>query len=702
MYRAGTRASRLALIQTREALRQFESRLTGVAFELVPCSSPGDRDLATDLRTSPGDFFTRDLDDAVREGRLDLAIHSAKDLPDPLPEGLDWCWLPWREDPRDALVLAPGRTVAALPAAPVIGISSDRRAGWCRARFPGAELRPIRGNIDERLAQLDAGAYDAILMAGAALARLGLAERVSEWIPLDALAVPDGQGVLALTFRAGDPPLVALRNALVKAVRFVGAGVGSADLCTLAGAAELAAAEVCLYDVLMDERLLERLPPTAQRLFVGKRAGAHAQPQAEINRLLADYARRGLRVVRLKGGDPGLFGRLAEELAELERWQLPYRVLPGVSSLTAATTATGLLLTRRGVSRGFTVMTPRAEGGALAPVGAAARARLPLVLFMGVQVAGEAARQLLEEGWEAETPVAVVFDAGGENERITRLTLGALAAGGAGAAEDDAPGLVIVGEVTRYGVPAHAGALEGRRVLLTCSTALQERAARRVVDYGGRPLGRPLIRLEPTPEARRQIRKLDAYRAAMLTSPSAVRCFLEVVAAERVDLRQVPRLIACGPGTAAELRKAGLLADVVPADDFGAAGLRQALGAFVRPGDRVLRLRSDKAGDELARAVQAMGADVTDCVLYTNAAVPYETLPAFDAVFFASASAVEVFVAAWGVAALEGKTVLVIGRPTAAALELAGRAPDVHGFEATVDGAIEALAWHTVRGRLGG
>ncbi len=700
VFRAGSRASPLALVQSADALRRIGAWLPGVAFEQVPCSSPGDRDRQTDLRASPADFFTRDLDEAVLDGRLDLAIHSAKDLPEPMPAGVDWCWLPWREDPRDALVLAPGRRVEDLPAAPVIGVSSARREAWCRMRFPGAELRPVRGNIADRLAQLDAGTYDALPMAGAALVRLNLSARVTAWISLEELPVPAGQGVLAMTFRAGDPAMTALRDRMVKAVRFVGAGVGSAGLCTLAGAAELAAADVCLYDSLMDEGLLHLLPKHAKRVFVGKRSGNHAFAQDRIGLLMADEARRGLRVVRLKGGDPGLFGRLAEELQALDRWRLPCRIVPGVSSLTAATTGTGMLLTRRGISRGFTVMTPRSGGGAMASVDAGARAALPLVFFMAGKVADQVAGRLLQDGRPPGTPAAQVFDAGADDERVEQTTLGELARAPAGDTAGDAPSLLIVGEIVRHALKHDRGALAGRRVLLTSSEALQERAARRVTDFGGRPIRRPLIRLALRTEARPTLRCVAQFDAVILTSPSAARCFTDGLAEEQVDFRRLPGLVACGPGTAAELRQAGLFADVVPARDFGAEGLIAALRERGIGGCRLLRIRSSQAGDELGAALRLLGAEVTDCVLYDSCPILCGDLPGFDAVCFSSASTVASFMSAWGAGGLAGKLVTVIGQPTAAALRQAGREPDAVGAEATVEGAIEALASLCVQLRM--
>ncbi|MDR2849079.1 MAG: hydroxymethylbilane synthase, partial [Verrucomicrobiota bacterium] len=181
--KVGTRGSRLAVVQTQDALDKIATLFPELGFDVVTVETPGDRDLTTDLRASPGDFFTRDLDDALREGRIDWAVHSAKDLPDPPPADLDWFWLPWHEDPRDAWVLPPGKTWAELPARPIVGVSSERREAYCKKRLPDAVMKPIRGAIPARLEQLDAGAYDALLVAGAALNRLGLSHRVAEWIP---------------------------------------------------------------------------------------------------------------------------------------------------------------------------------------------------------------------------------------------------------------------------------------------------------------------------------------------------------------------------------------------------------------------------------------------------------------------------------------------------------------------------------------
>lgn len=685
----GTRDSRLARLQTDAAVSRLRRLLPALAVETVFLSSPGDRDRALDLRDSPPDFFTRDLDQAVLGGRLDAALHSAKDVPDPVPDGLDWVWLPWREDPRDALVLAAGRSLADLPAAPRIGISSDRRDAWCRSRFPACQPLPIRGNIEDRLAQVDTGHYDGVVMAAAALIRLGLEARITEWIPCSGSAVPDGQGSLALTFRSDDRRFLRLRSLFVKPVVFVGAGCGRADACTLAGLDALKHAEVCLHDALLDPALLDYLPPEAIRLDVGKRAGAHRATQDDINRLLARHARRGRRVVRLKGGDPGLFGRLAEEVESLDTLHLPCRVIPGVSSLQAATTGTGMLLTRRGVSNGFTVLAPGRTEEAGLRIDGAARQSLPLAFFMGVGLLKEIAAQLLSEGLPPSTPAAVVFDAGSGDETIIRSTLRELPGR---VPATDRPGLILVGDLADRQLHPEWGALSGRRVLLPCSEALQEKAIRSVRDGGGIPVPLPLVKTVLLPSSLPVLKTLRDHDWMAVTSPSSARLLMQGLARAGADVRSIPRILAAGPGTADALTAFGLIADAVPETDFGAVGAAAAAARSIPAGSRLLRLRSREAGPELAEQLGALGLAVTDCILYEQEPVTPERVPPFDAAFFASASAVHAYFALANAVPLDGRPVVAMGRPTVRALEEHGIGGVLTPAEPSVEGALQALA----------
>ncbi len=695
----GTRSSRLAMIQAQGALDRLRERLPSASFELVEYSSPGDRDRKLALQESPEDFFTQDLDDAVLDGSLDAAIHSAKDVPETPRDGLDWCWLTNPEDPRDALVLRPGESRGNWPAKPRIGVSSDRRVAWCQTHAPQAELLPIRGNIEDRLAQLDAGDFDAVLMAGCALIRLGMADRISEWISLDDLPTPEGQGSLALTFRAGDERFTRLRSLCVRPVTFVGASVGDASFCTVAGVDALQHCDVCLHDTLMAPALLAHLPDGATCIDVGKRAGAHSVPQKDTTQMILDYARRGRRVVRLKGGDPCIFGRLAEEVDALDALRLPYRVIPGIGSLSVMGASTGVLMTRRGVSNGFTVMTGRGKGGPVSPVGSADRVKLPIVLFMSISVWPELKKELVEDGMNEETPGAVVLNAGSITEQVIRgsvAMIGDQVAEAVEKLEGRPAGLIVIGEVARFGFTYDWGALQGERVLLTCSEALQGEACREVRDAGGIPIPLPLIRMVPAPAAVEAITRVAEYDWLVITSPSAVRCLLAGLKTSGVDLRSLPSIMACGPGTQRELTAAGLTADAVPVSGFGAEGLLPLAQEQIAEGARVLRVRSDKAGPVLAEKLREQGATVDDVCIYRNEPVAEGNLPPFDIAFFASSSAVSAFVDAWGAEALAGKSVLAIGHPTAKALESADIADSLVSPEATVSHAIPYLAAKSV------
>ncbi|EKP95855.1 hydroxymethylbilane synthase [Thermaerobacter subterraneus] len=226
VLRIGTRASALARIQAQWVARQLETHHPGLRVELVPVTTLGDRNRSRPLYalSSPG-AFVKELEEALLEGRIDLAVHSAKDVPTRLPEGLELAAFPQREDPADALVIprpATGRLsvrgpggeeppgseardlLAALPPGARVGTSSLRRQAWLRARRPDLAVEPARGNLDTRLRRLDEGHWDALLLAAAGLRRLGFAGRISALVPpLELLPAP-GQGALAVEIRAGD------------------------------------------------------------------------------------------------------------------------------------------------------------------------------------------------------------------------------------------------------------------------------------------------------------------------------------------------------------------------------------------------------------------------------------------------------------------------------------------------------------------
>ncbi len=694
VFRVGNRDSNLAVRQTAAALAELSADFPLIQWEQINMSSPGDRDRKMDLRVSPGDFFSKDLDEAVIRGDLDCAVHSAKDLEYPLREELDWFWLPWKAAREDVLICREGMTPEELDKNSLIGVSSERREAYCAREFPQVPTAPIRGNIEMRLDQLDQGRYDMLIMAKAALDRLDLSHRITRIIPLEKLPAPEAQGILALSFRKGDERFTAIRSLYIKAVRFVGSGPGSASLCTLKGIEALKNCDICLYDSLLDQELLSHV--RGEAVYTGKRSGQHSFKQQKITEMVSEYARKGLKVVRLKGGDPGIFGRLAEEAEELESLKIPFLVIPGVSSLNAATSATGLLLTRRGVSRGYTAISSRIEGGEIADTGASERARLPVIFFMSLKASGSVVRNLLDEGRPGTEPAAVVYNAGSPDQTIIRGTLGDIA-GKIDARGYESPGLLITGEVARYGFDTSSGPLGGKRILLTCSERLMEKAALTVEDFGGIPLKQSLIRLD------RSLPSLDLNDTdwIVLTSPGAIRHFMDLLRETRQDIRKLPKIMVCGTPSARTLEEYGLYADFTAPSPFGAGSLIQSGVPVIREGERVIRFRSDRAGSEITRALESRGALVRDIILYTNTTLKTsDACPPCDAVIFASSSAVTAFLENWGLEALNGKTPVAIGIPTETALKEKGVSPVLVSREASLPSSIETLSGRWLNNKL--
>lgn len=217
------------------------------------------------------------------------------------------------------------------------------------------------------------------------------------------------------------------------------------------------------------------------------------------------------------------------------------------------------------------------------------------------------------------------------------------------------PGLLIIGAAAEGMFRTDTGALQGRRVLLTCSETIMEKAIIRVVDFGGRPLARPMIKLSACDEIQHQLAELASYDWLVLTSPASVRFFMEMVLNSGIDLRRLPRIMTCGPGSAQAFAPYGITPDLTPPMIYSAEGLAAALADLDFTGQRVLRLRSELAGTLLADVLRGKGALVDDELLYKNEFVQYPELPGFDIVFFASASAVDAYVGQAGAGSLAEK-----------------------------------------------
>jgi uroporphyrinogen-III synthase len=368
--------------------------------------------------------------------------------------------------------------------------------------------------------------------------------------------------------------------------------------------------------------------------------------------------------------------------------------------LTAATTVSGLLLTRRGLSRGFTAATPRRSGSdKIEWFSAAEEKALPKVFFMAVSGIGEVMEELEAEEYSASLPVSVVFDACGDEELIISGTLADIAA----KVPDSAlPGIVIAGVAAdgRFLFPKH-GALGGMRVLFAGSAALSEKAKTAILNFDGHPVLRPMIELVPAANAPEALTKAAGADWLIVTSPSAAQILLDAALRVKFDLRQLPSLAVCGPGTAEKFIAHGIHPEVCASENFGTQGLLDALHGKIVPKHTVLRLRSDLAGGKLDIELRKLAAAVTDFVLYVNRPVHYDRLPQFDAVLFTSISSVTAFFENFPPSMLENKIICAIGNPTASRLkELLPGVEIVQGTEATVESMIYTLAVKQISSKL--
>lgn len=408
------RGSRLSRLQVEEVFKNFPE----LAYEIKYLESYGDKNQQISLLNgeAPADIFTRELDDAIRQGDADIAIHSAKDLPYPLPEDIEVIALFPAFDTTDSLVSRDHKKLAELPAGSIIGTSSPLRKKGLNELRPDLTIKGIRGCIEERVQQVKDGKYDAAIVATCALKRLGMEDEIAEVLPFPTHPL---QGFLAITGKKGSDlkQAFASKSILDKqgSVSLVGFGPGDPDLLTIKAAKAIDAADIIFYDDLIDDSYLA--DKKAEKIYVGKRAGYHHKEQADINRLLLDAAREGKNVVRLKGGDPMIFAHGSEEIEYLESNLIKVNVIPGITTASALAASQKISLTHRDFSSSVALVS----GHTPQPVTPDAET---LVYYMGAKQLQTIATQLIDkEGWAFNTPVLLTYNVSRPDEQTFETTL---------------------------------------------------------------------------------------------------------------------------------------------------------------------------------------------------------------------------------------------------------------------------------------
>lgn len=479
-------------------------------------------------------------------------------------------------------------------------------------------------------------------------------------------------------------------------VALVGAGPGDPGLLTRRGADLLAACDVVVYDRLASSALLELVPPGAERVYVGKGPGALEMTQDEINALLVERARRGLAVVRLKGGDPFVFGRGGEEAEALVAGGVAFEVVPGVTSAIAAAAYAGIPVTHRGVSTHFTVVTGHedpAKGGTDVDWEALARAGGTLVILMGVGRIGDITAALIAGGRSPETPVAAVRNGTRADQRTVRGTLATIAE-----ADVRAPSAIVVGDVAALDLSwFETRPLFGRTIVVTRAREQASELRRRLEALGAAVVELPSIAIEPAPF---EVPPLDAYSWIVFTSVNGVNAlFDEGLAPAGLDARALAgaRVAAIGPGTARALASRGIRVDLVP-ERFVAESLLEAFPAASSEGERVLLARAAQARDVLPEGLEARGYGVDVLAVYRTVradvdegALARVRAGEVDAVTFTSSSTVANFCDLVGSLPDPAPVVVSIGPVTSATALERGLRVDAEAAEHTIDGLVATL-----------
>ena len=498
-------------------------------------------------------------------------------------------------------------------------------------------------------------------------------------------------------------------------VYLVGAGPGDPTLITLRGVECLKKAEVVVYDYLANEQLLLYAPETAERIYAGKIGGRHNQGQDEINSLLVEKGLAGKIVVRLKGGDPFVFGRGGEECEALRDAGISFEVVPGVTAAFGASAYAGIPLTHRDVTASVAFVTGQEGKGKTDTTIDWDRLSLgggTVVFYMGVTTLRRNMERLVEHGRSPDTPVALIRWATTPCQQVLVGTLATIA----DLADESGfkpPAITIVGEVVALRKKLQwydTRSLCGKKIIVTRAAEHAGEFSSKLAARGATVLECPTIKLVE-PESWQlldlAIRDLAGYDWVVLTSANAARYFFQRMEALGFDARALAgcRICAVGPKTADEIRLHGIRPDLVPTD-YKAEGVVDEFSRLDMQNARVLFPRADKARDVIPQELKRMGAHVDSPVAYRNVfpdRLPPETLFALekrsvDCITFTSSSTVQNLAAMLGeemmLDMLKGVVVASIGPITSKSCRELGLKVDIEPQSYTMEALAEALEAH--------
>lgn len=487
-------------------------------------------------------------------------------------------------------------------------------------------------------------------------------------------------------------------------VILVGAGPGGRDLLTLRGAEALQTAQAVVYDRLVSSDILEMIPSSAERINVGKENNHHPVPQDQINEILVRLAKEGKQTVRLKGGDCYLFGRGGEECEYLLANDIPFEVVPGVTSALAVPAYAGIPVTHRDYCSSVHIITAHARAGKPLKINfeALTQAGGTLVFLMGLTALPQIMQGLLEAGMNSEMPAAVISNGARGNQRKVVATISTLY-DCVQAAGLKSPALIVVGKVCTL----HSALdwftplpLHGKTIAVTRPKERIGTLSQKLRALGANVIECPCIETQEIEDtALLSFELTEPWDWVVLTSPAGVPVMVHALQRAGQDLRALygMQFAAIGPGTARALAEYGIVADLVPTT-YDGTHLADALLEVLTPEDRVLILRSAQGSEELPNKLRDAEITFADVATYETL---YRTDQAdvlraeltngnLDVVTFTSASTVRGFVEAVGDLDFHAFTALCIGQQTAAQAKKYGM-PVKIAKSATIDSMIACL-----------
>lgn len=751
VIKIGTRKSKLALIQTDIVKDKIKKAFPELEVEIVKIDTKGDQILDKSLTSFGGKgVFTAELEAELLSGAVDIAVHSAKDMPMDFPEGLGIGAVLDRADVRDTFVTTTGKTLEELEPGSVVGTSSLRRELLIKEINPYVTIKLLRGNVQTRLSKLRDGQYDGIILAAAGIERLGYEKEEGlhyQYLDPDVFLPAAGQGILAVESRTEDAQMVeilaaihsekaecllmaeraflktiggscnapaaalcreengefSMRAMYVKdgihskktymtvsadmagkavsgkskveiaeklgmavaqevnkgMVYLVGAGPGDEDLLTRKGLRLLREADVVVYDNLASSSLLNEVRDDAELIYAGKRSSNHHLKQYETNELLVKLALEGKNVVRLKGGDPYIFGRGGEEGQELREAGVDFEVVPGISSSYSVPAYCGIPVTHRDFASSFHVITGHEgnhkNGVSVLNYETLAKEEGTLIFLMGLKNLPNIVASLIENGKDPATPVGVLQEGTTARQRVATGTLADIVE----VVKREGiktPAITVVGDVVSlrqvldwYGHKP----LSGKSVLVTGSTSMVERLSPILKEEGAEAISFSLIRTERMrlPELDVALKEIDKYNWIVFTSANGVECFFEEMHEIRKDIRDLAhiRFAVIGDGTRKALEAHSIFCDFIPTA-YSSKDMAEAMIPHIGKDENVLLLRAEEANRVLPDALEEAGISHKCISLYhtvtdeRKAEELNRLIKMVDYITFASSSAVRAFV----------------------------------------------------------